>query len=401
MRITLLAQYYHTPDCPTSARPYVLAEHLGRAHEVRVLTTREWHDKRLTREHSWAPPGVRVEMLDVPYDNRMPTRNRLRAYTAFACRALVHLCSTQRPDVIIGSSTPLSVPMAAAVAASAFRIPWVFEVRDLWPDFPVQMGAVRNRLVVQGLYAVERALYRSAHRIVALSPDMADHVSRRGASPDKLHHVQYGVDHEEIAAVSDADVRELRNELGCCDRHVVAYAGSFGRANAIPTLIATSERLRHRKDIVFVFAGDGFHAADLRAAARRDLSVRVLPPQPRRRALTLLRLASLSLVPFIDLPVLATNAPAKLPDSLACATPVIVTNDGWARRLIETSGCGWYVPPENPDMLAERIEHVLDHAPVREAAARRAVQTAARSFDRKGALQTWDRVIESLRKNGR
>ncbi|MBN2848992.1 MAG: glycosyltransferase family 4 protein, partial [Coriobacteriia bacterium] len=293
-----------------------------------MFTTRAWHARRLANRHPWAPPGVDVHMLNVRYENRMGAARRFSAFAGYAVRAVAAALRRDPPDLVVGSSTPLTVAVAAALTAVRYRIPWIFEVRDLWPDFPIQMGAVPGRLSQSALYALEHVLYRHAARIVTLSPDMETHVRRYVSLPDKVRTIHYGVDLDEAETVRGRDRTGLFDSFGLDDRRVILYAGRFGRANAIPTLLDAARLLSGRDDVRFVFAGDGYHEDDIRTAADALTNVLLLPPQPRHRALMLFRLATVSITSFIDLPVLSANAPAKLSDSLACGTPVIVTNDG-------------------------------------------------------------------------
>jgi glycosyltransferase involved in cell wall biosynthesis len=196
--------------------------------------------------------------------------------------------------------------------------------------------------------------------------------------------------------ISTADVESLRARCELPDQTIVLYAGRFGRANAIPALIDAANRLANRDDVCFVFTGQGYHAPVLHRAARHNPTLRLLPPQPRRRTLTLFRLADLSLVPFIDRPVLATNSPSKLYDSLAAGTPVIVTNPGWTKTLVEQHGCGWYVPADRPGLLAKRIAALLETPARYSAAGARAAALAQRRFDRSVHMQRLRSIIESV-----
>jgi glycosyltransferase involved in cell wall biosynthesis len=198
--------------------------------------------------------------------------------------------------------------------------------------------------------------------------------------------------------VTDADVAALRRAHGLDDgRRLVLYAGSLGRANAIPTLLAAARRLADRLDARFVFAGGGFHRPDVARAAAAQPNVCLLPPLPMPQALALFRAADLSLVSFLDRPVLAANAPGKFFDSLAAGTPVVVTNDGWTRAFVARHGCGWFVPPERPAALAARVAACLDAPDALAAAGRRATAVARARFDRRRLLA---RLVETIEDAG-
>ncbi len=398
MHVAFFCQHYHTPDCSTAARPYSLVRHLARDHDVTLITTDAWRQRRLTHDFDWVPAGVRLRALKVPYANAMAPRPRMQSYAAYAAGACWHGLHMPRPDVVYATSTPLSAACAAALVARRHGAPWIFEVRDLWPDFPIQMGALRSRGLQRMLRGLERRLYRSAAHVVTASTDMAAHVRRfraRGVTT-----VEYGTPLDLMERADAAAADALRREHHVEDRHVVLYAGSFGRANAIPTLLEAAARLRGRTDLCFVFAGRGHHARAVARAARRLPHVRHVPPQPLLCALALFRLADLSLVPFIDRPVLAANAPSKLYDSLAAGTPVIVTNAGWTKRLVEAHGCGWHVPPEDAAALAAQIHAALDAPEALRAAGARAERLARARFDRAEHMQRLVALIEGVGRGG-
>ena len=396
MHIAVFLQHYHTPDCPTAGRPYALVERLGQDHEVTVITTRAWEETRRTHRFPWAPPGVDLVRFDVPYDNAMSAPRRLVSFLHYAARAVRHGLQMPRPDVILGSSTPLTAAAAAGLVARVRSVPWVFEVRDLWPAFPLQMGAVPD----VGLHGLlrwgEAGLYRSAAHVVTLSPDMEQHVHVR--APDaSVTTLEYGAAPTVLETVGEEARQSLAEHLSPTRRFLVLYAGTFGRANAIPTLLDAARRLVNaRSDVLVALAGRGHHAPLVKQAAGRHDAIRRLPPLPYPDTLALFERADLSLVPFLDRPVLAANAPSKFFDSLAAGTPVVVTNPGWTRRFVERHGCGWFVPPEAPGALADRIRAVLASPDARTAAARNARDAARRHFDRTAMLDRYAALVEAV-----
>ncbi len=393
MHIAVFFQYYHNPDCPLTGRHFAFIKQWARHHTVTLITTREWYDRRITHDFPWVPDNVELHMLNVPYDNAMGTAGRLNAFVRYFAGAVRLGLSIPRPDVILGTSTPLTAAWAAAHVARRRGIPWVFEVRDLWPDFPVQMGAVRSKWMSRALYGLENQLYRQAAHIVPLSPDMACHVLKKAIPSERVTTLLNGTDFPLIDAASGPALDHIRQEYGLQDKRVVLYAGAFGRANAIPTLLEAAKALADRNDIHFVFSGHGFHQKAVTEAARRGDNILVLPPQPRHRMLSWFRIADLTLVPFIDLPVLESNSPAKFFDSLGAGTPVIVTNSGWTRRFVELHNVGWYVPPENASALAKTIVHVFGHPDTLREMGDRGNRIARSLFDRRTLATRMERIF--------
>ena len=395
MHIAVLYQHYNTPDCASTGRFFQFFRRWGPRHRVSLIASSAYRAQRLSSAFPWTPEGVVLHEIDVPYANAMRPARRLRAFAAFAGRAFLAGLRLPRPDLIVGISTPLTTAAAAALLARLRGVPWVFVVQDLWPDFPIQMGAVPGPLH-RPLYALERALYRSAAHVIVFSPDMAAHVRRYGVPGGRVTMQFNGTDFDLIDAVTDADVAALRAEHGLEGKRVALYAGTYGRANDIATLLAAAERLRHRDDLRFVFVGDGYHAPAVRAAAARLPGVIAIPPQPRHRMFGWFRLADVALVSFLGLPVLAANSPAKLFDSLGCGTPVVVTNPGWTKRFVEEHGCGWYVPPSDPAALGRCLEQLLADPTVLEEAGRRGAEIAREAFDRAALADAMEAILERV-----
>lgn len=396
MRIVAFLQHYHTPDCSTAGRPYALVKRLGEEHEVTVITTRAWEETRHGDRFPWVPPGVDLVRFDVPYNNTMSTAERATSFLKYAVHAVRYGLQMPKPDLILGSSTPLTAAAAAGLVAYLRDVPWIFEVRDLWPAFPIQMGAVPDGGLHHLLRWGEATLYRNAAHVVTGSPDMEQHVRARAPSAS-VTTLMYGADLTLLETVDENDEQELSARLSSEYRFLVLYAGTLGRANAVPTVIDAARQLTEaRADVLVALAGRGYHEPLVAQAARQHDAIQQLPPLPHPETLALFKRAEVSLVPFIDRPVLAANSPGKFFDSLATGTPVVVTNPGWTKRFVERHDCGWYVPPGSPDLLATQIQSVLDSPDGRAEAARNARAAAQQHFDRENMLDRYAVLVEEV-----
>ncbi len=396
MHIAVFSQYHTNPDCPATSRHYALLAHIARTHRVTLLTTPAWKGQRLTREFPWVPPGVEIREAAVPYENRMGPVRRALAFAQYAAWAVREGLRIDKPDVIWGISTPLTAAWAAAQVARWRRVPWVFEVQDLWPAFPIAMGAVPTALARQQLYQLEKRLYKNAQHILPLSPDMTRYVTDLGIPAGKVTTVLNGTDLELAARATPEAVAALRQQQGLHGRRVILYAGTFGRANDMPTLVAAAEAMAATTpDVVWLFLGHGFFEPLVAAAAARwPGRIRLVGGQARHEVFTWFALATVSVASFLGLPVLDANSPAKLYDSLAVGTPVVVTNAGWTRQLVEQEGCGWYTPAGNAPALAALLTHLLEQPALLAAAGTRARQVAVRNFNRQELAAVVQRVLE-------
>lgn len=396
MHIAVFSQYHTSPDCPATSRHYTLLAEIAKQHRVTLLTTPAWRSQQLTREWPWVPPGVELLEAAIPYDNKMGPARRALAFAQYAAWAVRAGGRIARPDVVWGISTPLTAAWAAARVARGWRAPWVFEVQDLWPSFPVAMGAVPTALARQQLFALEKRLYTSAAHVVPLSPDMSAYVVGLGIPQPKITTLLNGTDLGLAARATPAAVADLRASQGLMGHKVILYAGTFGRANDMPTVVAAAEALVAADPVVtFLFLGHGYYAPLVAAAAARwPGRIRLVGGQPRHAVFSWFALAEVAVVSFLGLPVLDANSPAKLYDALAVGTPVVVTNQGWTKKLVEEHGCGWYAPAGNATALASQLQAILANPVERAAAGQRGRALARQQFDREQLAAQMQAILE-------
>jgi len=398
LHLAVFSQYHTSPDCPATSRHYTLLAELVKYHRITLLTTPAWRSQQLTREFAWVPPGVELREANIRYDNKMGPARRALAFAQYAAWAVRAGRKIDRPDVVWGISTPLTAAWAAARVARHWRVPWVFEVQDLWPSFPVAMGAVPTALARQQLFALEKRLYESAAHIVPLSPDMSRYVAKQGIPAAKITTLLNGTDLDLAARATPAAVAALRHAQGLENQKVVLYAGTFGRANDMPTVVAAAEALVAADPAVtWLFLGHGYYAPLVAAAAARwPGRIRLVGGQPRHVVFSWFALADVAVVSFLGLPVLDANSPAKLYDALAVGTPVVVTNSGWTKTLVEQHGCGWYAPAGDVGALTERLRTVLAEPQELFEAGMRGRTLARTAFDRRLLAQQMQGILERV-----
>jgi len=376
VHIVVFHQHYTAPEGPHGARHYALLEHWRHRHEVTLLSAAY----NAPSAHHWprVPQGVRHVRIRAPYRNQMGQAARAVSFVRYAAGAVAQGLRIPRPDIIVGVSSPLFSAAAGAAVAAFREVPFVLDMKDIWPDFPVQMGAM-PRPLARGLYALERALYRRSAHVVTLSPDMTDHVVAHDVSAAQVTTLYNGTDPRYVEASRAVDLDALRRRHGLVEKRVVLYAGSFGRANNLPLLLRLAEHLAGT-DSVLVCIGEGYGQDALRTAAERLPSLRLLPPVAHTDVYAWFRLADLSLVAFLPLRVLGTTSPAKLFDSLACGTPVVIFNDGWMRTLVEQTGCGFFVGEPDPEACARHVAALLGDSERLVAAGARAADLYAADY---------------------
>jgi glycosyltransferase involved in cell wall biosynthesis len=363
MRILYLHQFFITRAGVGGTRSYEFARRFAAGgHSVRMVTAGSGR----TVVDGIEVVGVRGAYADYVSATAVAYPRRMAAFARFALGAAVAALRGPRPDVVYATSPPLTMALPAMAASLRWRAPLVFEVRDLWPEAPIQMGALRSPLLRRGARGLERFVYRHARRLIALSPGIRDGMIAAGAPPER------------VALVPNAADLDLFHPAAPPKRFTVSYFGTMGEAN---DLTAALEAARVLEDVDFVLMGDGKR----RAGLERDAPPNVTFAGPARSKEEVARLAarsSVCLTLFKDVPVLATNSPNKLFDTFAAGRPAIVNMDGWMRKLVEGADAGLYVRAGDPRDLAEKVAWLRDHPADAARMGRNARALAEREFDR-------------------
>jgi glycosyltransferase involved in cell wall biosynthesis len=355
MQILYLHQFFVTRAGAGGTRSYEFARRfVERGHAVRMVTA-----GRAGPVDGIEVVGVRGAYSDYMRATAMPNLDRMLAFARFALGATVAALRAPRPDVIYATSPPLTVALPALAASLRWRAPLVFEVRDLWPEAPIQMGALRNPLARRLARAVERFVYARSTRVIALSPG-----------------IQAALPKEKSVLVPNSADLDLFDPAAPPAHFQVSYFGAMGEANDLAPVIEAATRL---PDVSFVLMGDGKRRAELE---------RMAPPNVHFRSgskTDVARLAAESSACFTlfkDVPVLATNSPNKLFDTFAAGRPAIVNMRGWMRELVERNEAGLYVRAGDAGDLVDKVAWLRDHPDELERMGRNARALAEREFGR-------------------
>lgn len=416
MKILLLHQQFLSPGEGGGTRFNELTELWGRAgHEVTVLAgtvnyatgkTREKYQGRwLTKENP--SPGVtvlRCAMADA-YSGGFITR--LAGYFSFMFSSLLAgLTTAGRQDVVVASSPPLFSGLTGAVLARLRRIPYIFEVRDLWPESAIAAGVLHNPILIKLSKMMEAAIYRLASKIVVLTPAFRDELCSRGIPASKLVVIPNAADFARLEEItSDFDLSGFRREHGLENRKVAIYVGAHRKANHLIQVVEAAEELRHRQDILFLLIGGGDRREPLiEEVKKRGLedTVRFQGPMPKSEVLRYILASDVGMSVLKKADTFTTVWSNKTFDYMACARPVLMVIDGVSRHLVETVGCGVYSPPEAPSQLAQNVERLLDLEPDRlRELGEKGYDYALKHFNRKVHAREYLQLLRELVEGGR
>ncbi len=341
--------------------------------------------------------GIRVVRVKTYITANEGFLRRTLDYLSFMFSAVLFGAFERRPDVVVATSPQFFCALGGWLLALIKRRAFVFELRDLWPASIVAVGAMRSSRAISMLERLELFLYRRARAIVTVTESFRRDLIARGIAADKIHVVLNGVDLDAYApAPKDPKLLAVHDLSG---RFVVGYLGTHGLAHALDSVLEAAALLKDRDDIVFLFAGGGAHRRQVEDLVRtRKLSrVRLLPRQPKAMMPRLWSLLDLTLIPLKDDPVFATVVPSKLFEAMGAGVPVIMSlPEGEATGLVDRTGCGICVPPEQPVALAGAIRRLVDDRE-RLAPLAAAARSAAPEFSRDRQAR---RMLEVLQKVG-
>jgi glycosyltransferase involved in cell wall biosynthesis len=393
MRILYIHQYFASRRGKTGTRSYEFGRYLvGRGHEVTMiasgLANAEFPVGPNEPCREYQIDGMRVISVAASYNDpcvgtALSGWRRMLKFRQFARAAAEVGRGLGKPDVVFATHTPLTVGLAGAALGRHFGVPFVFEVRDLWPEALVNVGALTNPVAIWGLRRMAHRIYRQANHIVALSPGMKDGIVRAGVPSEKVTVIPNGSDLDLFRP--DLDGRSSRERLGLGERFAAIYFGAMGVANGLEYTIQAGRILaqRGRDRIVLVLLGGGGRQNELEDRARtyglRNVIFR--PAVGKEEAARLVAGCDVCLTIYRAAQE-HTWSPNKMFDALAAGKPVLVNVPGWLGETIEKNHCGRYVDPHRPEALADALEELSNDLALCRRMGENARALAERQFDR-------------------
>jgi glycosyltransferase involved in cell wall biosynthesis len=364
MKIMYIHQYFVTPDASGGIRSYELAKRLTAVgHEVTVVTSSAFLPE--SRHQNFAIDGIQVKVLKVEYSNRMPFRRRILAFLKFAFLAS-KATITQKPDLIYATSTPLTVIIPALTGKIFHRKPMIFEVRDLWPELPIAIGAIRNPFIKWVARMMEWLAYHSANHVIALSPGMAAGVQKRGIAAEKITVIPNGSNLNLFNIDVEAG-NAVRERLGLQpDQALVVYTGTLGLVNNITFMIEVAAQVyKLDSSVNFLIVGDGSQReAVIKTAEQHSLlnkTVHVWPPVAKVELPTILAAATILTSFFLPIPELRNNSANKFFDALAAGKPIAINHAGWQAELLQKNNNGVVLSEDDAQIAARQlVDHLQD-----------------------------------------
>ena len=320
--------------------------------------------------------------------------HRLLSFFTFMVSSFFTALRVKNVDVVWGTSPPIFQSVTALLIARIKGANFLLEIRDLWPAFAIAVGVLKNRILIDLSYWLEKFLYRHADQVIVNSPGYLQHVKERGAR--KVSMIPNGAD-ESFFVTKES--HEMKRSLGWCDKFVILYAGAHGMSNDLGTVLVAAKLLESHDDILFAFLGDGKEKQILieKSIALNLPNVQFLDPVPKTEIAAYLQSSDACLAILKPIEMYKTTYPNKVFDYMAAGKPVALAIDGVIRDVVEKAHCGIFCQPGNPQAISHCVTQLSRMTEAeRQAMGNRGRQYLKKNFDRKDTVKLFSDMIEKM-----
>jgi glycosyltransferase involved in cell wall biosynthesis len=351
VKILILHHHFKTPQSGGAIRSYYLAKALvDKGHQAVVITT---HNEKSYRQEDYE--GIDVHYLPIAYDNRFQFYQRGRSFLRYIFEATRFAKKFSDFDYCYAISVPLTIGIAAIRIKNRFKIPFYFEVGDLWPDAPIQLGFVQNYFLKKFLFSLERTIYKNAKRMIALSPSIKSTIEKK-ISDKKVFVIPNMADTNFYKPEPKNPLLQKKYDVE--NKFVVSYIGALGVANGLDYFLECARASqKHLLAVHFLLCGDGAmgeYLNTMKTQLQLD-NVSIIPFKNRDGVKELINVTDASFICYKPVSILETGSPNKFFDGLAAGKLILINFGGWIKKEIEENECGVYLNPNQPSEFVTKI----------------------------------------------
>jgi len=400
MHILYIHQHFATPAGSTGTRSYEFARRWVKAGHKVTLIAGHYDIGGLQVSGALYQKqnieGINVVVVGTKYSNKQSYLRRVTSFLSFCLLSIYAGLRTKGVDVIYASSTPLTVGIPAMVIKWLKHIPFVFEVRDQWPEIPIELGIITNRFLIRILLWLEKTIYKNCSYIVALSPGQADGIRAVLAEEKPITVIPNSCDIDMFRPDIDGSAIRQKREWG--DKLVLLHTGAMGKVNGLDFVINATEMLKDHSNIIFVLIGDGKQKPSLESRVKKLAltNVEILSSVPKRELSDFYAAADIGLVIIGNFPIIEHNSANKFFDSLSAGKPVLLNYSGWQREILEENAAGFGCDLCNLDQFVEIVQYLNSHRKQIEQMGQNARQVATKEFNRDNLAKKALDVISSI-----
>ena len=357
MKILYIHQYFNTPEMPGSTRSYEFAKRLvDRGDTVHVVTANWQGQSNLSCS---LVEGIHVYWAPISYSNKMTYLKRMIVFIQFIGYVL-SLGKKLNFDLIVASSTPLTVSLPSIFLKKIKNVKMIFEIRDIWPELPIAIGAIKSKLIISLAKWLEKITYNYSDHIICLSPGMKDVLTSK-ISNDKITIITNLCDISRFKSLKEK--REIQIPISK-NNPLILYAGSFGKINGVIYLVEIAKVMKKiNPELQFLLVGNGYEKKMILNKSEKygilNKTMYCLDYLSKDEIPSLLSRATIISSLFIDIPEMENNSANKFFDGLAAGKPIMINYGGWQSDLLNQTGAGFTIPSNDPITSAEKINKII------------------------------------------
>lgn len=403
MKLIYLHQYFKFPTETGGTRSYDLASSFLK-NGIKVTVVSSTSDLKYKSNKRWTvidKEGLNIHYIYLPYGNHLSYFKRIVVFFKFLWFSTFRLLKL-KGDLVLATSTPLTIGIPALIKKWFSNTPFVFEVRDVWPEAVIAIGAIKNKWMQKILYWLEKLIYKNASAIVPLSTDMQKSiVSRYPEFKDKTSIVIENI--AEVNRFQNEAVIDLKEIIGFKPRFSVLYAGTFGKVNGIHKVIELAKKtLLMDNQLVYILIGSGAEKENIIDLARKsevlNKNVFIMEPISKGELPLWYNAVSMGSSFVIDIPELWANSANKFFDTLAAAKPVLINHEGWQAETIRAKNVGYVLPFEiTEEVAADFVNYTMNNSKLNEQA-KNALLLAKENYSLEVATENYLKVFEKNKK---
>jgi glycosyltransferase involved in cell wall biosynthesis len=408
LKILYLSQYFPPEMGAPSARVFELSRRwVSKNTDVTILTGFPNHPTGIIPEtyqgHHFMrekKEGIKIIRTYIYAAANKGFIKRVVSYLSFMFSSIIQgTHASGQQDLIIATSPQFFVGIAGYIISRLKRIPFIFEIRDLWPESIVQLGLIKSKFLILILEWIELFLYRKAAHIIAVTDTTVDILVERGIHKEKISVIKNGVDLQLFTNQNNQDA--LKEKYGFTGKFIVSYIGTHGLSHALDKVLETTRLMKESKEIVFLLVGEGAEKEKLKSIAKaNNLSNVVFVDQINKNELPgYYALSDIVLVTLRKLPLFQHVIPSKLFEIMAMKRPIIISVDGEARKIVESAKSGLFCEPGNPEALKSRIKELYEDKEKRDCLGENGYKYVMKNFNRNTLADNYLEILKNVQKD--
>lgn len=350
MRIIYLHQYFKTNNDNGGTRSYEFAKDLvKKGHEVIMITGEASQQEYID--------GIKIISTKTKYNQKMNKLQRIKSFFDYILKSTCISLKIKDIDLVFATSTPLTIGIPAVLIKKIKKCKMIFEVRDVWPDIPYELGLIKNKIIIGGLKKLEKICYKNSNHIIVLSDGMRSNIIGKGINENKVTTIT------NIAnkPLYDFEINKniVKERFGLKDKFICIHPGTMGMVNGLEFILRVAEETRDR-DIVYLLIGEGNEKENLKTIKdEKSLdNVIFMDSLPKKDIIEIIKASDIGIMCVANYPILKDNSANKFFDFLASELPIIINYEGWQANVLKENECGFNYRYNDHKSMAIKIENL-------------------------------------------